>query len=502
MSSMFCRSALLFVACSAPALVAAQTEGEGNFQLQVSTDEPARASASATTTGAGASAGEVPYMQRYVPEANLWELGLFGTIMFPSPSHRFIEPGSGLPQQDLDPAAGFGVRFAYFPLAFLGLEIDGAAMPTATEDGSSAGIHVARGHLIGQLPGSSVTPFVLFGMGALGATSEAMGTDTDPAFHFGGGVKAALDAYVSARLDVRDSMTQRVGGSDGHQTHHPEVMLGLTFTLERTQPDRDGDGFADHRDDCVDQPGENQGCPGADTDGDGVPDSTDECKEQAGAAPHGCPDSDADGVLDSKDACPEQAGVAPHGCPGEACPCVDTDADGVTDANDKCPKEPARTVDGCPIHDQDGDGIDDDADKCPKEPETKNGFEDADGCPDEIPEEVKRFSGVIEGITFDYNSDQILPAGRPTLDAAAKTFKEHNLRVLITGHTDNQGERDYNVDLSARRAASVKKYLVAAGVPDASLQTRGAGPDEPRADNATPAGQQKNRRIEFKILSQ
>src|SRR5690606_3026216 len=202
MSSMFCRSALLFVVCSAPALVAAQTEGEGNFQLQLSTNEPARASASATSSGAGSSGGEVPYMQRYAPEANLWELGLFGTIMLPSPSHRFIEPGSGLPQQDLDPAAGFGARFAYFPLSFLGLEIDGAAMPSATEDGSSAGIHVARGHLIGQLPGSSITPFVLAGMGALGAASEAMGTDTDPAFHFGGGVKAALDAYVSVRLDI------------------------------------------------------------------------------------------------------------------------------------------------------------------------------------------------------------------------------------------------------------------------------------------------------------
>lgn len=502
MSSMFCRSALLFVACSVPTLAAAQTEAGGGFQLQASTDEPAQASASASATPPAGNGAEVPYMQRYVPEANLWELGLFGNIMFVSPSHRFIEPGSGLPQQDLDPAAGFGVRFAYFPLAFLGLEVDAAAMPSATEDGSSAGIHVARGHLIGQLPGSSITPFVLFGMGALGATSEMMGTDTDPAFHFGGGVKAALDAYISARLDVRDSMTQRVGKSDGEQTHHPEVMLGLTFTIERTQPDRDGDGFADHRDDCIDVPGETQGCPGADTDKDGVPDAVDECKDQAGPAPSGCPDTDADGVQDPKDSCPDKAGVAPHGCPAEACPCTDSDADGVTDANDKCPKEPARTVDGCPVHDEDADGILDEVDKCPKEPETKNGFDDADGCPDEVPEAVKRFTGVIEGITFDYNSDRILPGGRTTLDAAAATFKDYKMRVLITGHTDNKGERQYNVDLSARRAQSVKNYLVAAGVPTENLETRGAGPDEPRADNKTPEGQQLNRRIEFKILSQ
>jgi len=48
----------------------------------------------------------------------------------------------------------------------------------------------------------------------------------------------------------------------------------------------------------------------------------------------------------------------------------------------------------------------------------------------------------------------------------------------------------------------VKNYLVAAGVPTENIETRGAGPDEPRADNKTPEGQQLNRRIEFKILSQ
>ena len=499
MSSMFCRSALLFSACSVPSWAIAQTEAEANLELQLSSDAPAQAGASASSV----SPASVPYMDRYAPEANLWELGLFSTLMFPSPSHRFIEPGSRLPQQDLDPAAGFGVRFAYFPLAFLGAEIDAAAMPTASADGSSAGIHVARGHLIGQLPGSSITPFVLFGMGALGATSEAMGTDTDPAFHFGGGVKAALDAYLSVRLDVRDSMTQRVGSSDGEQTHHPEIMLGLTFSLERKRPDRDGDGFADHRDDCVDLPGDAQGCPAADADRDGVPDADDECKDQAGRGPSGCPDTDADGVLDQKDACPTEAGILPHGCPQAACPCTDTDSDGVTDPSDKCPQQPARTADGCPVHDADADGITDEVDKCPREPESKNGFEDADGCPDAVPEAVQRFSGVVEGITFAYNSDEVTPKSRPVLDEAAKVFKQYSVtKILITGHTDDQGERQYNLDLSARRALAVKAYLVAAGVLPDSLDTRGAGPDEPRADNKTPEGQQKNRRIEFKILSQ
>jgi len=74
------------------------------------------------------------------------------------------------------------------------------------------------------------------------------------------------------------------------------------------------------------------------------------------------------------------------------------------------------------------------------------------------------------------------------------------LRIRITGHTDNVGDRDSNAKLSQARADAVKQYLVDKGVAADRIETRGAGPDEPIADNDTPAGQQKNRRIEFKLL--
>ena len=76
-----------------------------------------------------------------------------------------------------------------------------------------------------------------------------------------------------------------------------------------------------------------------------------------------------------------------------------------------------------------------------------------------------------------------------------------DVRVEISGHTDTDGDRDHNLDLSARRAEAVKRYLVDAGIDGARLQTRGAGPDEPIADNATKAGKAQNRRIEFKLIS-
>jgi hypothetical protein len=65
----------------------------------------------------------------------------------------------------------------------------------------------------------------------------------------------------------------------------------------------------------------------------------------------------------------------------------DRDGDGITDANDRCPDEPEdrdgfQDADGCPDPDNDQDGIVDVTDKCPNEPEDRDGFQDADGCPD------------------------------------------------------------------------------------------------------------------------
>lgn len=490
-------SAGVLLAASATSTHAFAQAATGSGSISLS---PGRVSSDTTASGtapAPSATGETPYLNRYPADKNLWELGLFGGLMFPSSSHELMDPNAT--HQPFDTAGELGVRFAYFPLAFLGAELEGAVMPSDVKDGTGGGLYAARGHVIAQFPKYSITPFALIGVGALGASSSSMGTDTDPAFHFGIGAKAALDAYISARLDIRDTMSQKFGASNGTQTHHPEVLLGVTFTLERTQPDRDGDGFADHRDDCPSVKGDNQGCPPPDQDHDGVPDSSDQCKDTAGVAPTGCPDTDGDGKLDAVDACPTEAAPTKTGCPDAQCACKDRDGDGRTDAVDKCPDAAATTEDGCPNDDPDGDGIKGAADKCPTQPETKNGFEDKDGCPDDAPAELKRFSGVIRGIQFAYDSAEIQAASKPLLDDAAKVLKQYTeLNLEIAGHTDSQGDRDHNLDLSRRRAESVKAYLVSKGVDAARLKTRGAGANEPIADNKTDAGRQQNRRIEFK----
>jgi OOP family OmpA-OmpF porin len=434
-------------------------------------------------------------------EPNLWELGLFGGAFFPSSSHNLRD---NAPQQKLDTAPELGVRVGYYPLSFFGIEAEGAVMPSGLADGSNAALFAGRGHGVLQLPLGAVTPFVLVGGGGLGVASSNMGSDVDPAFHFGAGAKLALDPYISLRLDLRDNLTPKTGASGGSQSHHPEALLGLTFTLERKNPDRDGDGFADHRDNCPARAGSEQGCPPpiADGDADGVPDATDECPAQPGAAPSGCPDSDGDGKLDADDQCPKLAAAGESGCPEQPCPIQDSDGDGRTDASDKCPSEPAPTADGCIDHDPDKDGILDAADKCPDKAETPNGFQDQDGCPDEVPAAIKKFSGVIRGIQFAHDKADITAGSKPLLDEAAKVMKDFpELKLEISGHSDAQGQREHNLDLSKRRADAVKAYLVQQGVPEAHLSTRGVGPDEPIADNKTDAGRQQNRRIEFKNVS-
>ncbi|MCB9705020.1 MAG: OmpA family protein [Myxococcales bacterium] len=178
------------------------------------------------------------------------------------------------------------------------------------------------------------------------------------------------------------------------------------------------------------------------------------------------------------------------------------------DQEDKCPDEPGpKETQGCPIKDTDGDGLPDPGqgvtpeDKCPTEPETDNNYQDEDGCPDEIPKAVTKFTGAIRGINFDVDKDTIKKNSTKTLDAAVQVLKDFpDVRIEISGHTDSDGSADHNRDLSRRRAEAVKQYLVDKGIEGKRIETRGAGPDEPVADNKTARGKAQNRRIEFKLL--
>ena len=70
---------------------------------------------------------------------------------------------------------------------------------------------------------------------------------------------------------------------------------------------------------------------------------------------------------------------------------------------------------------------------------------------------------------------------------------------MVSGHTDSNGSDAYNLNLSQRRALSVKNYLVGQGVPASRIQTLGYGESSPIADNSTEYGRSQNRRVELTI---
>ena len=456
--------------------LSATLTGTALAQVSVSASAGADAPAAPPQPEPSAEPAFQPYTTGYPPEGNVFELGVFGGALLPSSDHNLRY--EAYPQREYSAGSEIGARLGYFPLSFLGVEAEAmAAASKIKHTEGSAMLYAVRAQLVLQAPLPYVQPFLIAGVGRLGAISRPMANDSDPALHFGIGAKVPVNHALSVRFDVRDTLTENTQQNGQAQTF--EILLGLTTTVERTR--------------------HVPPAPPLDTDHDGFLDRDDHCPGRAGVGPNGCPaDRDLDGVIDEDDYCPREAGPAPKGCPIID---ADPDKDGVLLPCDQCPAEVGIKPDGCPIRDKDGDGIFDDKDKCPNEPETKNGFEDRDGCPDAVPDAVKKFSGVVEGIYFDKAKATIRAQSKAVLQNAAQVLKDYpSISLEIAGHTSSDGDAAANQRLSQERADSVKQWLVDNGVPPERVRTRGAGAEEPIADNKTPAGREKNRRIEFKVI--
>lgn len=442
---------------------------------------PEPAATAAVDEAAQSPSQSLSWFRRHRPRRHGWELGAFAGVWVPSDRIELYSPG--LDFGGYRPAAAdLGVRVGYLPLRHFGLEAELAFVPAGLEAGGTALVLGARAHGVLQLGIGRIVPFVLLGGGVLAVRGDAetVGSNADEALHVGGGVKLYATRDLVIRLDVRDVMSPRVGRNVVAPAHSVEALVGVSWALGPRRRPEPPPPLA------------------TDADGDGVPDDDDQCPMEAGTSVDGCPvrDADGDGVLDADDACPNEAGAAPDGCPMR-----DADGDGFLDADDACPQELGVEPDGCPIRDVDGDGVLPPDDLCPDEPETYNGFEDGDGCPDVLPPEAQELTGVLEGISFDSGKATIRPRSFAVLDEAARVLTEHrDLRVRISGHSDDRGPRETNLELSRARANAVKEYLVGKGIDPARIETHGAGPDEPVADNRTRAGREQNRRIELEVL--
>ncbi|KYG74922.1 thrombospondin type 3 repeat-containing protein [Roseivirga ehrenbergii] len=296
---------------------------------------------------------------------------------------------------------------------------------------------------------SRLTPFVEVGLGLAYFNESLIETDN------GASVSIPLAAGMAYRFTDNLQLVAKVGENRNAKATFKRFSLGLSFSVSN-KPDSDKDGVLDENDACPNEYGEkdNYGCPYPDTDSNGVLDKDDECPLEAGDM-NGCPDDDGDGIINVEDKCPEIAGLKEFG--------------------------------GCP--DTDGDGIEDSLDACPE----KAGIDG--GCPQlELP---------IKIVHFKFASAEVEKLYHEKLLSLAELMKENpEITLIISGFTDSVDSDVINTRLSAKRAESVKMYLVKAGVESSRMSTNGFGEGNPLADNSSVVGRARNRRVEIQFQKQ
>ncbi len=108
---------------------------------------------------------------------------------------------------------------------------------------------------------------------------------------------------------------------------------------------------------------------------------------------------------------------------------------------------------------------------------------------------------VLRNIRFATSSWDILPESYETLDSIVDFMQKYpSMVVEISGHTDNRGKANSNVELSQNRAASIVNFLIENGIESERMQAKGYGQEKAIDSNETETGRFNNRRVEFKIL--
>jgi len=319
------------------------------------------------------------------------------------------------------------------------------------------------------------------------------------------------DGYLSAGVGVAYSSS---GSSDNDKdglTKREELQLGT----DPNNPDTDGDGLNDgeeinqYKTDPLK----------ADTDGDGLNDGEEVSKVKTSPVKA---DTDGDGLNDGEEINkfktePLKADTDGDGLnDGEEVnkyktnPLkADTDGDGLNDGDEvkKHKTDPLKT-------DTDGEGLSDgeEINKTKTNPlvadtdagsvndfvEVKRGTNPNNAEDDVILELKEDTPIVLEGVNFKSGKADVLPESEEILSKVVRTLKAYpDMKVAINGYTDSQGGKAFNQKLSERRAKAVMDWLIAKGIDKTRLSSKGFGPENPVADNATAEGRAKNRRIEF-----
>ncbi len=362
-----------------------------------------------------------------------------------------------------------------------------------------------------------VTPYFPFGLGGDFAISDNTRLGVSGAYNLTGTSNLAdvnseaKDAYWSISVNFFAFLQPENDDWDGDGlTNEEEMQLGT----DPHNPDTDGDGLSDgdevhkyHTDPL-----------NKDTDGDGLTDGEEVLKYHTDPLNK---DTDGDGLTDGEEV------LTYHTDPLNK----DTDGDGLTDGDEvlKYHTDPLKKdtdgdglTDGDEVMkyhtdplkmDTDGDGLSDgdevmkyhtdplkmdtDGGGMPDGKEIQLGLNPLDPS-DDVPIIKVGERIILEGVNFETGKTTLLPSAQTILDQVAASLEAYpSAQVAIHGHTDNVGGARYNMKLSMGRAESVKSYLVSKGISASRIVTKGFGFTKPIADNGTPEGRAKNRRIEF-----
>ena len=216
------------------------------------------------------------------------------------------------------------------------------------------------------------------------------------------------------------------------------------------------------------------------------------------------PDNDGDGVVDSKDQCPD----TPKGRKVDANGCeFDRDGDGIVDDDDGCPDVAAHTPNGCPapaVIEQ----VPPPAPQTPVAPvsqaqptQPSNNALYGSGTSTDPVQVPRRL--VLEGVNFDFDKASLRQEDRDVIDKNAAELKEWgDIKVEVSGHTDNVGSDRYNMGLSLRRAETVRSYLISKGISSDRLIAKGYGESQPLVTNDTDDSRFQNRRVELNQIKE
>ena len=109
----------------------------------------------------------------------------------------------------------------------------------------------------------------------------------------------------------------------------------------------------------------------------------------------------------------------------------------------------------------------------------------------------------LEGTNFATNSAKLLKTADGKLNEVVNAAKQHSeVKLYVSGYTDNRGKKAHNQKLSENRAAAVKAWLVKHGIAAGRIDATGYADTQPIADNKTKAGRAANRRVEVRYTVQ